>query len=78
MLGWIREKMAIQALAPGSGRFSTSGSTVTKNGASTYSDSCILGEDYSIVVGNGSWGNAHTSDLSSTCERSGKKLSALV
>ncbi len=78
MLGWIREKIVIQASAVGGGRFFASGSTVIGNGASTCSDSCALGEDCSIVTRNGSWGNAHTFDPSSTGERLGKEPSALV
>jgi len=34
MLGWIREKMATQALALGGGRFFTSNSTILGNGTS--------------------------------------------
>ncbi len=43
MLGWIREKMAIQASTPGGGRFFASGSTIAGNGASAYNDLCTLG-----------------------------------
>ncbi len=69
MLGWIREKMATQESAPKGGRFFASNSTITGNGTSTCSDLCVLGEDYSIAAGNGSWENAHTSDLSSRVRR---------
>jgi hypothetical protein len=78
MLGWIREKMVIQESAPGGGRFSTSSSTTTKNGASAYSALCVLGENFSTTVENGSWENAHTSDPSSRGERLGGKPSTLV
>jgi hypothetical protein len=54
MLGWIREKMAIQESALGGDRFSTSGSIDVGNDASTYSDLCAPNEDCSIVAGNGS------------------------
>jgi hypothetical protein len=49
--------MAIQELAPGSGRFSASDSSVAGNGASACNDPCAPGEDYSTAVGNGSWDN---------------------
>jgi hypothetical protein len=65
MLGWIREKMASQELAPRGDKFSISGSTVVGNGASACSDPCALGEDCSTTVRNSSWDNAHTSDSSS-------------
>jgi len=78
MLGWIREKIVIQALALGGGRFSASDSIVTRNGASTCSDSCALGEDCLIAARNGSWGNGHTFHPSRIGERSGKEPSALV
>jgi hypothetical protein len=54
MLGWIREKMAIQELAPGGGRFSASNSIVIGNDVSVYNDPCIPSEDYSTTIGNGS------------------------
>jgi hypothetical protein len=40
MLGWIREKMAIQELAPGGGRFFASDPTAVGNGASAYNGPC--------------------------------------
>jgi hypothetical protein len=40
MLGWIREKMATQELAPRGGKFFASGSTTTKNGDSAYNGPC--------------------------------------
>ncbi len=52
MLGWIREKMTNQESAPRGGRFSASGLTIAKNGASTCNDLCAPNEDYSTVVGN--------------------------
>ncbi len=36
MLGQIREKMAIQELAPGGGKFSASDSIVARNGPSKF------------------------------------------
>jgi hypothetical protein len=54
MLCWIREKMVTQELALGGGMFFASSSIVVGNDASTCSDLCTLGEDYSIAVGNGS------------------------
>jgi hypothetical protein len=68
MLGWIHEKMATQESAPGGGKFFASSSTIAGNGASVCNDPCALGEDYSTVVGNGSWDNAHTSNPSSRAE----------
>jgi hypothetical protein len=65
MLGWIREKMASQELAPRGDKFSIFGSIVVGNGASARSDPCALGEDCSTIVRNSSWDNAHTSDSSS-------------
>jgi hypothetical protein len=47
MLGWIREKMAIQESAPGGGRFFTSDSIVIRNGPSrflTHNVECKKGE----------------------------------
>jgi hypothetical protein len=78
MLGWIREKMAIQKSAPGGGRFFASNSTVVGNGALACNNPCSIGEDCSTVIGNGSWDNAHTSDLSSKGERLGGEPSTLV
>jgi hypothetical protein len=78
MLGWIHEKMATQELAPKGGRFSTYGSTTTKSGALACSDLCAPGRDYSTTATNGSWDNAHTSDLSSRGERMGGEPSILV
>ncbi len=72
MLGYFREKMATQESAPGGGRFFAFGLIVAGNNALICSDSCALGEDCLIAVGNGSWGNAHTSDLSSKGERPGR------
>jgi len=70
--------MATQASALRGGMFSVSSSTITGNGASTYSDSCVPSEDCSIVARNGSWGNAHTFDPSSMGERPGREPSVLV
>jgi hypothetical protein len=78
MLGWICEKMAIQESAPGGGKFFASNSTTTKNGASTCNDLWAPSGDCSIVVGNGFWDNAHTSDPSSKGERLGVEPSTLV
>jgi hypothetical protein len=78
MLGWICEKMATQESTSGDGMFSAFGSTVAGNGASACRDLCTLGKDCSTAVGNGSWDNAHTSDLSSKGERLGRRPSALV
>jgi hypothetical protein len=54
MLGWIREKMAIQESALGGGMVFTFGSTVVGNGASICSDLCALGKDYSNTARNDS------------------------
>ncbi len=78
MLGWIREKMATQELALGGGRFSTSGLTIARNGTSACNDPCAPCKDCSTVAGNDSWDNAHTFDLSSRGERSGREPNALV
>jgi hypothetical protein len=78
MLGWIREKMATPESAPRGGRFSTSGSTIVGNDASACNDSCALGEDCSTIVGNDSWYDAHTSDLSNMGKRLGGEPSILV
>ncbi len=58
--------------------FFTFGSTIVRNGASTFSDPCISDEDYSTIVGNGSWDNAHTSNPSSRGERLGGEPNTLV
>jgi len=78
MLGWIFEKMATQALAPGGGRFFASSSTVAGNGASTCNNPCALSEDCSTAAGNGSWGNTHTFDLFCMNERPSREPCALV
>jgi hypothetical protein len=78
MLGWICEKMTTQESTLGGGKFSTSGSTIAGNYASTCNDLCILSEDCSITIGNDSWDNAHTSDPSCRGERPGGEPSALV
>jgi hypothetical protein len=54
MLGWIREKMATQELAPGGGRFFASNSTVVGNNALACSDSCVPSKDCSTATGNDS------------------------
>jgi len=43
MLGWIREKMAIQKLAPRGGRFFASGPTTVGNGTLVYNGLCVVG-----------------------------------
>jgi hypothetical protein len=43
MLGWIREKMAIQKSAPRGGRFFASGPTTVGNGTLVYSGQCVAG-----------------------------------
>jgi hypothetical protein len=63
--------MAIQELAPRGGMLFAFGSTVIGNGTSVYNDLCTASEDFSIAVGNGSWDNTHTFDLSSRGERLG-------
>ncbi len=78
MLGWIHEKMAILELTLGGGRFFASGSTTAGNGTSACSNACAPGMDYSTAVGNDSWDNAHTSDLSSRGKRLGEEPSTLV
>jgi hypothetical protein len=40
--------------------------------------SCVASEECSNVVGNGSWDNAHTSNLSNKSERVGEEPSTLV
>jgi hypothetical protein len=70
--------MATQESALGGGMFSTSNSTVVGNGALACSNSCAPGEDCSTAIGNGSWDNAHTSNLFSKGERLGGKPSILV
>jgi hypothetical protein len=54
LLGWIREKMATQELAPRGGRFFASSSITAANGASAYSGSCTIGGAYSTTARNGS------------------------
>jgi hypothetical protein len=71
MLGWICEKMTTPELTLGGGRISTSGSTTVGNGASTCNDPCVPSGDCSIVTGNSSWDNAHTSDSSIRGKRLG-------
>jgi hypothetical protein len=78
MLGQICEKMATLESAPRGGKFSASDSTTTRNGTSACNDLSIPIGDYSIVVGNGSWNNAHTFDSSSRGKRLGGKPSTLV
>jgi hypothetical protein len=68
MLGWICEKMVIQELALGGGRFSASGSTAVGNNASACNDPCALGGDCSTAARNDFWDNAHTFDSSSRGE----------
>ncbi len=65
MLGWIREKMATPKSAPGSGRFSAFGSITARNNILACNNPCTPSGDYSTAIGNSSWINAHTSDLSS-------------
>jgi hypothetical protein len=78
MLGWICGRMATQELAPGGGKFSTSGSTATGNNASACNDPCALSGDYSTTIRNGSWDNAHTFDPCSKGERLGGEPNTLV
>jgi len=54
MLGWIREKMAIQESALRGGKFFASNSTAGGNGALVYSNPCTLSEKYSAAAGNSS------------------------
>jgi hypothetical protein len=54
MLGWIREKMAIQKSTLRGGSFFASSSIIVGNGISTYSDPCTVGRAYPTAVGNGS------------------------
>ncbi len=61
--------MATQESALGGGMFFAFGSTVTGNDALACNDPCAPGEDYLIVVGNGSWDNANTSNPSNRGER---------
>jgi hypothetical protein len=70
--------MATQESARRGGRFSTSSSTVTGNGALACNDLCARSEDYSTAVGNGSWDDAHTFDPSNTGQRLGGEPSTLV
>jgi len=69
--------MAIQELALKGGKFSTSSSIVDKNDALTYSGPCTITRGYSIVTKNGSYYNAHTSDLFKKGERLGWEPSTL-
>jgi len=78
MLGWIHEKMVIQASTLGGGRFFASSSTVAGNNTSACNNSCVPGEDCSTFVGNGSWDNTHTFDLSNTDEKLSREPNALV
>jgi hypothetical protein len=71
------EKMAILESTLGGGRFFASGSTVARNSALICSNPYVPGKDCSTVFGNGSWDNAHTSDLSKG-KRLGGELSTLV
>jgi hypothetical protein len=70
--------MATQKSALGGGKFFASGSTTVGNGASTCNDLCVGGGDCSTTAWNGSWDNAHTSNMSSRGERLGGELSTLV
>jgi hypothetical protein len=54
MLSWICEKMDTQELTPEGGRFFAYGSIVAGNSASACSDPCVLGEDCSTTIKNGS------------------------
>jgi hypothetical protein len=54
MLGWIHEKMAIPESTSRGGKFSASGSTITRNGTLAYNDLCVPGENYSTTAGNSS------------------------
>jgi hypothetical protein len=78
MLGWIHEKMVIQELALGGGKFCTFGSNVVGNDTLACSNPCAPGKDYLIAVRNDSWDNAHTFDLSSRGERLHEEPSTLV
>jgi hypothetical protein len=78
MLGWTREKMAIQELAPRGGKFLAFGLIAVGNSTSAYSDPCVPGGDCLIAVENGFWDNAHTFDSSSKGERLGGKPNTLV
>ncbi len=77
---WARsmKKMATLESTPGGGKFFASSSTIVGNGASTYNDPCVLGEDCSIVARNSSWNNAHTFNPSSKGKRLGGKPNTLV
>jgi hypothetical protein len=72
------EKMAILESTLGGGRFFASGSTVARNSALICSNPYVPGKDCSTVFGNGSWDNAHTSDLSNMGKRLGNKSNTLV
>jgi hypothetical protein len=54
MLGWIREKMAIQKSTSRGGKFFTSSSTIIGNGASACNDPCVPSKDCSTIVRNNS------------------------
>jgi hypothetical protein len=70
---WLLKKQSQEVAG-----FSTFGSTITGNDASTCSDMCALGKDCSTAVGNGYSDNAHTSNPSSRGERLGREQSVLV
>ncbi len=78
MLGSIREKMVTLESAPKGGRFSASGSTTTRNGTSACNDPCTPRGDCSTSIKNGSWDNAHTSNLSSRGKTLSKEPNTLV
>jgi hypothetical protein len=60
------------------GKFFASNSITVGNGASTCSDPCAPGGDYSTIIGNSSWDNAYTSDPSSRGKRLDREPSTLV
>jgi hypothetical protein len=70
--------MAIQKSAPRGGKFFVFGSTTARNSASACSDPCALGGDCSTAIGNDSWDNAYTFDLSRRGERLGGKPNTFV
>jgi len=78
MLGLIHEKMATPESTLGGGKFFTSDSTIVRNDVLACNDLCAPIEDYSIVAGNGSWNNTHTSNSSNRGKRLGKEQSTLV
>jgi hypothetical protein len=78
MLGWIRDKMILFQSAPRGGRFFASNLTIVGNDTLTCNDPCAPGGDYSTTVGNGSWDNTHTFDLSNKGKRLGREPSTLV